>query len=38
MPSVTIMSIADVDLVQAGVGREGSMARSDSRSIQACLA
>ena len=26
MPSVTIMSIADVDLVQAGIGREGSMA------------
>jgi hypothetical protein len=26
MPSVTIMSIADVELVQAGIGREGSMA------------
>jgi quercetin dioxygenase-like cupin family protein len=25
-PSVTIMSIADVELVQAGIGREGSMA------------
>ena len=26
MPSVTIMSIKDVELVQAGIGREGSMA------------
>jgi len=26
MPSVTIMSIAEVELVQAGIGREGSMA------------